>query len=179
MRQQMQWVLQLFGRRLVRLQRPFCVALQINMHFSDRIDVATLRVIGEFVAIYLVVAIMGAAIDYYVHVAQIGAIAGLELHRLGGSNGVQTASAFGLGQRKAIACLLNIDSQFRRHAVQGGNNSKTGKPIGNRNADNEDNDARYQPLADLSYGLKHLLSILRQPAQVSQSSERKIVASMR
>ena len=73
--------------------------------------------------------------------------------------------AFGLGQRKAFAGLLNIDAQFLGNAVQGGTDAEAGDPVGNGDADDEDNDARYQPFADLSYGLKHLPSILRQPAQ--------------
>src|SRR5271157_4613864 len=174
----MKRVFQLLGSRLVRLQWTFSVALQVNMHFPHSDDIATLRAVGELVAVNLVVTIVGAAIDHDVNVAEIGAAAGLELHRLGGANGVQRAASFGLGQRKSFTGLLNINTQFLGHAVQGGTHPETGKPVGNTDADNEHNNARYQRFADLSCGLKHLPSILRQPAQVSQSAGRKVAVAV-
>src|SRR5271157_766070 len=174
----MKRVLQLFGSRLVRLQRTFSVALQVNVHFPHSDDVAALWVERELVAVNLVVTIVGAAIHHDVNIVQIGAAAGLELHRLGGSNCVQGVSSFGLGQRKSVTGLLNINTQLLGHAVQGGTQPGAGKPVGNTDADNERDNARYQPFTDLSCGLEHLPSILRQPAQVSQSAGRKVAVAV-
>ncbi len=78
----MQRILQ-FGRgSLIGLTRPLGIALQVDVDFADRFDVASGLVIGEVVAINLVVAVVILAVDHDVHVLQFGVPALLELHCL-------------------------------------------------------------------------------------------------
>ena len=111
---------------------PSAVFLKIDVHFSHGLDVAALGIVGELVAVDLVIAIMVAAIDHDVNIAQVGVAPGFELHRPGSSNGVKSAAGNRLGEGKAVAGLLNVETQRFGNVVQQGLHPGAGYPVRQR-----------------------------------------------
>ena len=107
-------------------------------------------VVGEVVAVNLVVAIVVLAVDHDVHVLQLGVAALLELHRLGRLDGVDGAAALGLGKREAVAGLLDVDAELLRNVVQHGLHAGTGDPVRDSDGGDQHTHASHQPLAYLS-----------------------------
>ena len=149
-------VLQLIGRGLVGLLRALGVPLKIDMHFANRGDIAVLRIVGELIAINLVIPVVLVPVHDDVNIAQIGVAAGFELHRLGGPDGVKSAAAFGLGKREPIAGLLDVNAQLRGHVVQHGADAVAGNPVRHADGSHQHQQAAHQPCAHVSYRLEHL-----------------------
>jgi hypothetical protein len=149
-------ILQFLGRGLVRLLRTLGVSLEVDMHLTHGVDVARLRIVGELVAINLVITVVLAPVHDNMNIPQIGVAAGLKLHRLGSSNGVESAATFRLGKGEPLAGLLNVDAQLCGHIVQRGTNAGAGDPVRHSDRRHQHHHTHDQPLAYLSYGLEHL-----------------------
>ncbi len=150
LRHQVQRILQLVGRRLVGLRGPSALPCRSMCTSPTALMSPVCWIVGEMVAIDLVVAVVVLAVDHDVHVLQIGVAALLELHRLGRPDGVDGAAALGLGKRETVAGLLDVDAELLRNVVQDGSNAGTGDPVGNGDGGHQHTHACDQPFPYLS-----------------------------
>src|ERR1039458_4164728 len=87
---------------------------------------------------------MRLTVNHDVHVLEVSVATLLELHRVGGANGENGASALGLGERKALAGLLDVDAQLLRNAVQLGLNPDSCDEVGSRHHHEQGNAKSHQ-----------------------------------
>src|SRR5208282_2260365 len=105
---QVDWILELFGSRLVWSGKACGVRDEIDLHVAFGGNVASFRVISEIVAVNLVKARGVAAVKHDVDVVQFGATIKFELLQVTGLDGEQRALPVGFGKLKSVGGLLDL-----------------------------------------------------------------------
>ena len=101
-------IFQRLGYGLIGTGQPAGICHQVNLHIALGRDVAAARVVGEIVAVDLVVAGRIAAVENDVDVVQLGAVAHNKAFEAAGLDGEKCASTVGLGVLKSAGRLLDF-----------------------------------------------------------------------
>src|ERR1019366_6039727 len=103
---------------------------------------------------------MRLTVNHDVYVLEVSVATLLELHGVGGANDENRTPALGLGERKTLAGLLDVDAQLLRNAMQLGLHPDSCDEVGGGHHDQQGDTNPHQPFAYVGDGLRHLVSIL-------------------
>lgn len=137
-RLEMNRILHLLWRRLIRTLRAFSIRLQINMNFAVRNYILCLGIILKVRAVDLVEAVRLPSVDHDVHIVQLGAATVLEFLSLCSMNGKYSAPILRFGNGKTLGAPLDVG----RYGWNAGDVPESQDPTQIKGGNDQDGDYR-------------------------------------